>query len=144
MRRHKRQFDADAGKYIYKDIYGEYVYKNIHGEGLSDVFGQVVSKLTGAFAKDLAKKAATKAIEKGSEKIGEKTGQLIGDKIYDKFKKKEPQAGDTIVKLLQSKENANAAPVIKSQSVEPMSNYDINERVQRMISGSGKIRKLMV
>ena len=84
------------------------------------MFGKATQKAVNT----LAKKTANTALNK--------TGTYIGNK-----------AGDKIVKLLQ----VNPVNVAKKSTINentPLTDYEVNERVQRLLSGSGKIRKLRI
>ena len=84
----------------------------IHGGALTDIFKSIIGKTM--------KEAA-------------KTGEHVGKK-----------AGDKIIQPLSKKKNKiTSSPVINQMSnAKPLSQYDINERVNTIISG-GKLRKIM-
>ena len=115
----KRRYDQELGRYVKKHIHtGE-----IHGEGLMDIFKSVGSKLFGKTAKEIAKKAATTAATKAATKTGEHLGNKAGDRIIQLLSKKQPQQ-QTISKAAE----------------RPLTDFEIAERVNRLISG-GKIRR---
>ena len=115
----KRRFDPEIGRYVKKHIHsGE-----IHGEGLMDIFKSVGSKLFGKTAKEIAKKAATTAATSAATKTGEHLGNKAGDKIVQLLSKKQP------------KQQTISEPVD-----QPLTDFEIAQRVNRLISG-GKIRK---
>ena len=114
----KRRFDPEIGRYVKKNIHtGE-----IHGEGLTDILKSVGSKLFGKTAKEIAKKAATTAATKAATKTGEHLGNKAGDKIVQLLSKKQP------------KQQTISEPVD-----QPLTDFEIAQRVNRLISG-GKIR----
>ena len=118
----KRRFDPEIGRYVKKNIHtGE-----IHGEGLTDILKSVGSKLFGKTAKEIAKKAATTAATKAATKTGEHLGNKAGDKIVQLLRKKQPKQ--------QTIQYTISEPVDK-----PLTDFEIAERVNRLISG-GKIR----
>ena len=115
----KRRYDQELGIYVKKHIHtGE-----IHGEGLMDIFKSVGSKLFGKTVKEIAKKAATTAATKAATKTGEHLGNKAGDRIIELLSKKQPQQ-QTISKAAE----------------RPLTDFEIAERVNRLISG-GKIRR---
>ena len=115
----KRRYDQELGRYVKKHIHtGE-----IHGEGLMDIFKSVGSKLFGKTAKEIAKKAATTAATKAATKTGEHLGNKAGDRIIQLLSKKQLQQ-QTISKAAE----------------RPLTDFEIAERVNRLISG-GKIRR---
>ena len=81
------------------------------------------------------KEAAKTATQKALKKAATKTGEYAGEK-----------AGDKIIKLL-SKKNKNTktpvatSPIEKPQSRE-LSDYEINERVNQLLSG-GRMRRFI-
>ena len=121
MRKHdyKKKYSPVHGKHVYKHVYGEGVY-----DVLSGLRRKLFSKTAQKVANKVAKKATTTAIDK--------TGNYIGNK-----------AGDKIVKLLQKR--GRSPPLTSgnrernSLSKKPTA-YEINERVQRIMSGTGRRR----
>ena len=107
---------------------------HIYGEGIYDTFTNflgrhIFNKTAKKIAKEATKKAASSALNK--------TGNYIGNR-----------AGDKIIQLLQNENKSknqmlNQATSTK-QNNSALSDYEINERVQRLLSGSGKIKKLKV
>ena len=115
----KRRYYPEIGRYVKKHIHsGE-----IHGKGLMDIFKSVGSKLFGKTAKEIAKKAATTAATKAATKTGEHLGNKAGDRIIQLLSKKQPEQ-QTISKAAE----------------RPMTDFEIAQRVNQLISG-GKIRK---
>ena len=115
----KRRYDPEIGRYVKKHINsGE-----IHGEGLMDIFKSVGSKLFGKTAKEIAKKAATTAATKAATKTGEHLGNKAGDRIIQLLSKKQPEQ-----------------QTISKANERPLTDFEIAERVNRLISG-GKIRR---
>ena len=115
----KRRYDVKTGRYVKKHIYGE---------GVTDVFKTIGRKLFGRTMKKAAKTATTKAIQK--------TGEYAGEK-----------AGDKIIQLLSKKKTPVAAsPVettpIKNPQSRELSDYEINERVNQLLSG-GQVRRFI-
>ena len=114
----KKRFDPEIGRYVKKNVHtGE-----IHGEGLTDILKSVGSKLFGKTAKEIAKKAATTAATSAATKTGEHLGNKAGDKIVQLLSKKQP------------KQQTISEPVD-----QPLTDFEIAQRVNRLISG-GKIR----
>ena len=117
---------------LYKKRYnpelGRYVKKHIHGEGIADVFKSIGSKIFNKTVKEGIKKGSEKAIATAVEKSGNYAAKKAGDKI---------------VQLLSKK---NKEPVFdlmtETKSINPkqLSQYEINERVNNILSG-GKLRR---
>ena len=118
----KMRYNPSLDRYVKTNIYtGE-----IHGEGLMDVFKSIGSKLFSKPAKEIAKKAASKAATKAATKTGEHLGNKAGDKIVELLSKKQPMQ-----------------PTIKpsiNQQQAPMTDFEIAQRVNRLISG-GRMKK---
>ena len=115
----KKRYDVKTGRYVKKHIYGE---------GVTDVFKTIGRKLFGRTMKKAAKTATKKAIQK--------TGEYAGEK-----------AGDKIIQLLSKKKTPVAAsPVettpIKNPQSRELSDYEINERVNQLLSG-GQMRRFI-
>ena len=112
----KKRYDPDLDAYVIKHIYGE---------GITDALKAVGKKLFGKTAKSAANKAATKAATATSEYASKK-------------------AGDKIVELLSK--NKTTTPVLMEPIISPSepkvpTTYEVNERVNRILSG-GKIRRM--
>ena len=116
---YKKRYDPDLGMYVKKHIHsGE-----IHGGALTDIF----KSLFGKTMKEAAKTASKKALQTAATKTGEFAGKKAGDKIIQLLSKKN-----------KTQPNVNQM----NQMSKPLSQYEINERVNRIISGGG-IRKNM-
>ena len=119
---YKKRCDPDLGMYVKNHIHtGE-----IHGGALSDIFKSVLGKTL----KDTAKTASKKALETAASKTVEHIGKKAGDKIIQLLSKKN-----------KTQPNMNQALPNMNQMSKPLSQYEINETVNRIISG-GKIRKV--
>ena len=119
----KRRYDVKTGRYVKKHIYGE---------GVTDVFKTIGRKLFGKTMKEAAKTATKKAVQKAA--TGEYAGEKAGDKIIQllsKKNKKTPVAASPVAAL----------PIENPQSRE-LSDYEINERVNQLLSG-GQMRRFM-
>ena len=120
----KRRYDVKTGRYVKKHIYGEGV--------VTDVFKTIGRKLFGKTIKEAAKTATKKAVRKAATKTGEYAGEKAGDKIIQllsKKNKKTPVAASPVAAL----------PIENPQSRE-LSDYEINERVNQLLSG-GQMRR---
>ena len=109
----KKRYDPDMDMYL---------TKHIDGEGITDVFKAVGRKILGKTAKKAAKSVAKKAVTATSEYAGKK-------------------AGDKIVELLSK----NKSPSVQmepniSPSPKELTDYEINERVNQILSG-GKLKR---
>ena len=119
----KMRYDPEIARYVKKHIYtGE-----IHGEGLTDIFKSIGSKLFGKTTKEMAKKG----LKTASEKAVIRTGEHLGNK-----------AGDKIVQLLSKKQRKQQTvqQTISKATERPLTDFEIAERVNQLISG-GRIRK---
>ena len=116
----KRRYDPTIDRYVKKDIHtGE-----IYGEGLMDIFKSVGRKLFSKTAKDIAKKGAKTA----TTKVGEHIGNRAGDKIVQLLSKKQP-----------IQQTIKQPP--KNTTSKPLTDFEIAQRVNRLISG-GKMMKM--
>ena len=119
----KMRYDPEIGRYIKKHLHtGE-----IHGEGFMDIFRSVGSKLFGKTAKEMTKKAATTAATAAATKTGEHLGNKAGDKIVQFLTKKQPK-------------KQTVQQTISEATERPLTDFEIAERVNQLISG-GKIRR---
>ena len=111
----KRRYDVKTGRYVKKHIYGE---------GVTDVFKTIGRKLFGKTMREAAKTATKKAVTKAATKTGEYAGEKAGDKI---------------VQLLSKKNKNTKIPVATSPIENPesrqLTDYEINERVNQLLSG---------
>ena len=110
---YKKRYDPELGRYVKKNIYSGEIQT---GGGLTDFF----------------KSAIKKAVKRGFQKVARKTGEKVSKK-----------AGDKITQLLKS-ENEPFQPSQDFQERSPqtpMSQEEINERINRLMSG-GKLRKI--
>ena len=121
-----KRYDVKTGRYVKKHIYGKGV--------VTDVFKTIGRKLFGKTMKEAAKTATKKAVQKAVTKTGEYAGEKAGDKIIQllsKKNKKTPVAASPVAAL----------PIENPQSRE-LTDYEINERVNQLLSG-GQMRKFM-
>ena len=119
----KRRYDVKTGRYVKKHIYGKGV--------VTDVFKTIGRKLFGKTMKEAAKTATKKAIQKAATKTGEYAGEKAGDKIIQLLSKKNKNTKTPVAAL----------PIENPQSRE-LSDYEINERVNQLLSG-GQMRRFM-
>ena len=118
----KRRFDVKTGAYIKKHLYGKGV--------VTDVFKTIGRKQFGKTIKEAAKTATKKAVHKAATKTGEYASQ---------------KAGDRIIQLLSKKNKNTKTPVATSPIQKPqkkLTDYEINERVNQLLSG-GQMRRFM-
>ena len=118
----KRRFDVKTGTYIKKHLYGKGV--------VTDVFKTIGRKQFGKTIKKAAKTATKKAVHKAATKTGEYASQ---------------KAGDRIIQLLSKKNKNTKTPVATSPIQKPqkkLTDYEINERVNQLLSG-GQMRRFM-
>ena len=123
---YKKRYDPELGRYVKKNIYsGEMIQE---GAGLTD------------FLKKGVKKAANWGLKKVGVIAGEKAGKEVG-----KVSKK---AGNKITQLLKGNEGNEGYELsdFQQQSPQqqspqtPMTPDEINERINRLMSG-GKLRR---
>ena len=113
----KKRYDVKTGRYVKKHIYGE---------GVTDVFKTSGRKLFGKTMKEAAKTATKKAVQKAATKTGEYAVQLLSKK-----NKKTPVVVSPVA----------TSPIENPQSRE-LTDYEINERVNQLLSG-GQMRRFM-
>ena len=119
----KKRYDVKTGRYVKKHIYGKGV--------VTDVFKTIGRKLFGKTMKEAVKTATKKAVQKAATKTGEYAGEKAGDKIIQFLSKKNKNTKTPVAAL----------PIENPQSRE-LSDYEINERVNQLLSG-GQMRRLM-
>ena len=119
----KKRYDVKTGRYVKKDIYGKGV--------VTDVFKTIGRKLFGKTMKEAVKTATKKAVQKAATKTGEYAGEKAGDKIIQFLSKKNKNTKTPVAAL----------PIENPQSRE-LSDYEINERVNQLLSG-GQMRRFM-
>ena len=121
----KRRYDVITGRYVKKHIYGKGV--------VTDVFKTIGRKLFGKTMKEAAKTATKKAVQKAATKTGEYAGEKAGGKIIQLLSKK------------NKKTPVAASPVATSPIENPqkeLTDYEINERVNQLLSG-GQMRRFI-
>ena len=119
----KKRYDVKTGRYVKKHIYGEGV--------VTDVFKTIGRKLFGKTMKEAAKTATKKAVQKAATKTVEYAGEKAGDKIIQLLSKKNENTKTPVAAL----------PIENRQSKE-LSDYEINERVNQLLSG-GRMRRFI-
>ena len=119
----KKRCDVKTGRYVKKHIYGKGV--------VTDVFKTIDRKLFGKTMKEAAKTATKKAVQKAATKTGEYAGEKSGDKIIKLLSKKNKKTKTPVA----------TSPIEKSQSRE-LSDYEINERVNQLLS-VGRMRRFI-
>ena len=120
----KMRYDPEIGRYVKKHIHTGEIKS---GEGLTDVLKSVGSKLFGKTAKEIIKKTASTAATKAATKTGEHLGNKAGDRIIKLLSKKKP-------------EQQSVQQTISEATERPLTDFEIAQRVNRLISG-GKISK---
>ena len=119
----KKRYDVKTGRYVKKHIYGKGV--------VTDVFKTIGRTLFAKTMKEAAKTATKKAVQKAATKNGEYAGEKAGDKIIQLLSKKNKNTKTPVAAL----------PIENPQSRE-LSDYEINERVNQLLSG-GQMRRFM-
>ena len=108
---YKKRYDPELGRYVKKNIYSGEIQE---GGGLTDIFKSTIKK----------------AVKRGFQKVARKTGEKVSKK-----------AGDKITQLLKSKNELPSQDFQERSPQTPMSQEEINERINRLMSG-GKLRKI--
>ena len=119
----KKRYDVKTGRYVKKHIYGKGV--------VTDVFKTIGRKLFGKTMKEAAKTATKKAVQKDATKTGEYAGEKAGDKITQLLSKKNKNTKTPVA----------TSPIENPQSTE-LSDYEINEKVNQLLSG-GRMRRFI-
>ena len=107
------------------------VKRHIYGEGVTDVVKAIGKKVFVKTMKEAAKTATQKAVQKASTKTDEYAGEKAGDKI---------------IQLLSKKNKTTKTPVAASPILNPqkeLTDYEINERVNQLLSG-GRMRNYLI
>ena len=120
----KKRYDVKTGRYVKKHIYGKGV--------VTDVFKTIGRKLFGKTMKEAAKTATKKAVQKAATKTGEYAGEKAGDKIIQLLSKKNKNTKTPV-----------AASPIQNPQTRELSDYEINERVNHLLSG-GRTRNYVI
>ena len=118
----KKRYDVKTGRYVEKHIYGESV--------VTDVFKTIGRKLFGKTLKEAAKTATKKAVQKAATKTGEYAGEKAGDKFFQLLSKKNKSTKTPVAAL----------PIGNPQ--KELTDYEINERVNQLLSG-GRMRRFI-
>ena len=141
---YKKRYNPDMGRYVKKHIYsGE-----LHGEGYKmDMLKSLGKKLFGKTTQEIAKKAVEKATTSVATKTGEHLGNRAGDKIVQMLSKKTPK--ETVKKqidiepLTYTDYAFSLKPTVQEKPKNQMTNQEIAQRVNQLISG-GRIKKKRV
>ena len=104
---------------------GRYTRQHIYGEGMMDMIKSFGSKLFGNTMKKAAKKGAQKAVTAAATKTGEHVGKKAGDKI---------------VQMLSKEKAKPAKKVTFNKNVETISQQEIDQTLNNLLSG-GSTRK---
>ena len=123
----KRRYDVKKGGYVKRHLYGKGV--------VTDVFKTIGRKLFGKTMKEAAKTATKKAVQKAATKTGEYAGERAGDKIIQLLSKKNKNTKTPV-----ATSPVAITPIKKPQ--KKLTDYEINERVNQLLSG-GQIRRFM-
>ena len=104
---------------------GRYTRQHIYGEGMTDSFKSFGKKIFGKTMKKAAKKGAEKVVTAAATKTGEHAGKKAGDKI---------------VQMLSKEKAKPAKKVTFNKNVEKMSQQEIDQTLNNLLSG-GSTRK---
>ena len=123
----KMKLDPELGRYTRQHIWsGE---SPIYGEGMMDVFKSVGKKIFGKTMKKAAKKSGEKVLTMAATKTGEHVGKKAGDKI---------------VQML-SKEKAKPAKKVRfNKNVETISQQEIDQMLNNLLSGGSTRRRKII
>lgn len=134
---YKKIYDENKGVFVLVNPWTGEAYDDQEGSGIYDMLASVGQKIFSSSVKEATKKAletaGKTALESGTKKIGSEVGNLAADKMINAFKKgkQTPPNGDLIVKELSKLNDEN---------------NDINIRINKLLSGSGRhnrIKKLI-
>ena len=138
---YKKRYDPDTGRYVKKHIYS----RELHGEGYKmDMLKSLGKKLFGKTTREIAKKAVEKTATSVATKTGEHIGNRAGDKIVQMLSKKPPK--ETFKKqidiepLTYTDYAFSLKPTVQEKPKNQMTNQEIAQRVNQLISG-GRIKK---
>ena len=124
---YKKRYDPELGRYVKKHVHSGEIQA---GGALTDIFKSVFGKTI----KKTAKKTAKKALQTAATKTGEHVVKKAGDKITQLLRKKnEASQPSPFSPFSPPSQPSQPSPQI------PMSQDEINERVNRIISG-GKLK----
>ena len=115
-------------KKLYDVKMWRYVKKHIYGECVTNVFKTIDRKLFGKTVKEAAKSATKKAVQTAATK----TGEYVGDKVIQLLNKKNKNTKTPV-----------AASPIQNPQTRELSDYEINERVNHLLSG-GRTRNYVI
>ena len=121
---YKKRYDPELGRYVKKHVHSGEIQA---GGALTDIFKSVFGKTI----KKTAKKTAKKALQTAATKTGEHVVKKAGDKITQLLRKKNEAS--------QPFQPSPFSQVSLPSPQIPMSQDEINERVNSIISG-GKLR----
>ena len=122
---YKKRYDPELGRYVKKHVHSGEIQA---GGALTDIFKSVFGKTI--------KKTAKKALQTAATKTGEHVGKKAGDKITQLLRKN----NEASQLFSQPSPFSQPSQVSLPSPKIPMSQYEINERVNRIISG-GKFKK---
>ena len=115
-------------KKLYDVKMWRYVKKHIYGECVTNVFKTIDRKLFGKTVKEAAKSATKKAVQTAATK----TGEYVGDKVIQLLNKKNKNTKTPV-----------AASPIQNPQTRELSDYEINERANHLLSG-GRTRNYVI
>ena len=124
---YKKRYDPELGRYVKKHVHSGEIQA---GGALTDIFKSVFGKTI----KKTAKKTAKKALQTAATKTGEHVGKKAGDKITQLLRKNNEAS-----QLFSQPSPPLPSQVSLPSPQIPMSQDEINERVNSIISG-GKLR----
>ena len=128
---YKKRYNPELGRYVKKNIYSGNVIEGQIGEGISDYL----------------KKGVNWGFKKLGRMAGKKAGKEVEKKVEKKVEKVRKNAGDKINQLLSNKQVPSFQPSQvpsfqpSQERQTPMSDEEINERINRLMSG-GKLRRI--
>ena len=128
---YKKRYDPELGRYVKKHVHSGEIQA---GGALTDIFKSVFGKTI----KKAAKTTAKKTLQTGATKTGEYIGKKAGDKITQLLRKN----NEASQLFSQPSPFSQPSQVSLPSPQIPMSQDEINERVNRIISG-GKFKNLI-
>lgn len=151
---YRKVYDENKGIFVYVDAWtGLYGVPQINGLGIFDTLTSLVSS---SIAKNVAKNVAKKtletvgktALESGTKKIGTEVGNMAASKMINLVKGKPAKVQRPDGSKTLKPSGAYSKPVSNSVGnliVKELSklhpNEDVNIRINKLLSGSGSIRR---
>ena len=138
---YKKVYDENKGTFIYVDPWTGQEAEGSEGSGIFDALSSVGQKIFSSSIKEASKKAletvGKQALESGAKKIGSEVGNLavralpeVRNKVANVIKGRS--------KTLSENKKPTGEMIIKELRGQVRDPEDINMRINKMLSGSGR------